>query len=116
MNDLIAQLAIAPVKHGRLQQGRWVEIRKGPRKQITCSCGSSTADTPHDFERTIEFGLCRHLNAMYTGAITEDHKQARLFGDLHYQKEAPRFYVRLTQLGSQMFRWRWAAQALSTKR
>lgn len=113
MTELLASLAIKPVRKG-VQVGRWVWIRKGPHKRILCSCGAGIEDMPHDFEQTLALGTCAHLEALYTGRITEDVREARLYGSRFTMQPAPRYYVRLTQLGSRMFRWRWAAQALSS--
>lgn len=108
MLPLLASIAIAPVRKGALQHGRWIEIRKGKHKCVLCSCGGHIEDAPHDFSQTIDIAVCTHLTALYTGAITEDPRK----GQFH----APyRYYVRLTQLGSQMFRWRWSAQTLGAR-
>lgn len=119
MTKLLASLAIAPVKKG-LQHGRWVEIRLDSGRTVRCSCGRSIQDAPHDFTQTMGLGACAHLNALYTGRITEDLRETKLYGSLGANGlnplGAPRYYVRLTQLGSQMLRWRWAAQALSSTR
>jgi hypothetical protein len=110
----------------RGQQPTWIEIRLGPKRELRCSCvaGGRAVDLPSGVGDSfgtgyIAIGTCNHIEALYRGHVTEDKRKAaggKLAHALNVLStgkpvEPPRL-IQLTQLGEQMFRWRWAQMAL----
>jgi hypothetical protein len=81
-----------------------------PAVRWTCNCEGERG------------GVCRHLRALWSGQVTEDPAQAGMYHTVYYTadpaspepgKRKRRYLVRLTELGSELLRERWAALALA---
>lgn len=82
---------------------------------VHCSCGGAVTDRG---ELGYDDGGCSHLVALYAGRVTEDPtvssgapEDSMVYEVLGIDHTKP-WLVQLTELGSQMFRWRWAQRAL----
>lgn len=102
------------------RHGRWVEIRLFRKRCIRCSCGAHVDDKPQIADPPPTLIKCQHLIALYVGKVTSDKRQFKyepstyecgLIGPV-YQSRLP-LHAQLTELGREMFEWRWAARALA---
>jgi len=96
--------------------GTWAEIRRqgaGARFLVaerpirwTCNCEGERG------------GVCRHLRALWSGQVTEDPARAGMFTVENNPNRRGagtrkrRYLVRVTELGGEILRERWAALAL----